>query len=608
LQQARGFYDFGEKLDIDRYPFQGSTQDYVVGVREINYTRLSPQQSNWPNKHTVYTHGYGFVAAPANRLVCGGQPLFVSGFLDEGTKKPTTGGGSESCSSPTEQISTTQPRIYYGERMDEYAIVGNTTGKNSEFDRPSGSAEQYFTYNGSGGVGLGSYWRRLLYAAKYRESNFLLSSVFNQNSKLMYERSPRDRVEKVAPFLKMDGDPYPAVVNGRVVWILDGYTTSSTYPYSQRVNLRDAASDAQTGTGTFAQAREEISYLRNSVKATVDAYDGTVKLYSYDDSDPVLKAWNQAFGGKLIQKGSDIPAELQKHFRYPEDQFKVQRDLLARYHVTAPDQFFSGPNFWQVPDDPSPDSRGLKQPPYYLVAQLPGQEQPRFQLTAAMTPRNRLNNLSALVSASLVDGKPQIQLLQMPEGAPAQGPSQVQQNMTSIPDVTKDLTQFRSQNSKPVYGNLLSLPVAGGMLYVEPLYIRSTGENSYALMRKVLVSYGKYVAYEDTLQAGIDSLIKQATGQAPPTTSPTPVEQPPATGTPTPPSGAVADAAARIQRAIGDLRAAQQSGDFDKYGQALKALDDAVKAYQAAQQPAGGGVPAGSSAPASPGPSPSKSP
>jgi uncharacterized membrane protein (UPF0182 family) len=610
LQQARGFYDFGEKLDIDRYPFQGSTQDYVVGAREINYTRLSQQQSNWQNKHTVYTHGYGFVAAPANRLVCGGQPLFVSGFLDDGTKKPATGGG-ESCSTPTEQISTAQPRIYYGERMSEYAVVGSTDKKDAEFDRPTSGADQYFTYDGQGGVSIGSYWRRLLYAAQYRETNFLLSSVFNNNSKLLYVRAPRERVEKVAPFLKMDGDPYPAVVNGRVLWVLDGYTTSSTYPYAQRVNLRDATSDAQTGAGTVPQAREEVNYLRNSVKATVDAYDGTVKLYSYDDSDPVLKAWNQAFGGKLIQPRSSIPAELEKHFRYPEDQFKVQRDLLTRYHVTAPDQFFSGPNFWQVPNDPSPETekQGQKQPPYYLVAQLPGQEQPVFQLTAAMTPKGR-PNLSALISAALVNGKPKIQLLQLPEGTVTAGPGQVQQSMTSIPDVTKDLTQFRSQNSKPVYGNLLSLPVAGGMLYVEPLYIRSTTDTSYPLMRKVLVSYGKYVAYEDTLQAAIDSLIKQATGQVPPPASPPTAGAPPAAGTPTPPASALAEAANRIQQAIGDLRAAQQSGDFDKYGQALKALDDAVKAYQAVQQPAGGGVQAGSTvpAPSSPGASPSQSP
>jgi uncharacterized membrane protein (UPF0182 family) len=587
LQQVRGFYDFGEKLDIDRYPFEGNTQDYVVGVREINYERLTPQQSNWQNRHTVFTHGYGFVAAPANRLVCGGQPLFVSGFLDDQKNTKPTDGGSESCSTPTEQITTTHPRIYYGERMSEYAIVGNSTGKDAEFDRPTGAADQYFTYDGKGGVAIGSYWRRLLYAAKYRETNFLLSSVFNDKSKLMYVRDPRDRVEKIAPFLTMDGDPYPAVIDGRVTWILDGYTTSSTYPYSQRVNLRNATSDALTGTGTIAQNREEITYLRNSVKATVDAYDGTVKLYSFDDSDPVLKAWNKAFGGKLVLPRSAIPADLEKHFRYPEDQFKVQRELLSKFHVTKPNDFFSQQDFWQVPADPAPDSRGLQQPPYYLVAQFPGQTQPQFQLTATMTPRNR-PNLAALISASFVNGRPQIQVLQLPEGTVTAGPSQVQQNMISTPAVRTDLTLFQSQNSKPVYGNLLSLPVAGGLLYVEPLYIRGTSENSYPLMRKVLLSYGKFVAYEDTLQAGIDSLIKQATGQAPPTTSTNPppgTTQPPPSGPPA--SSAMTDAANRISQAIADLRAAQQAGDFVKQGQALQALDEAVKAYQAAQQAAG---------------------
>jgi uncharacterized membrane protein (UPF0182 family) len=315
-QQVRSFYDFGEKLNIDRYSVDGKLQDFVVGVREINYNSLTPQQSNWQNRHTVFTHGYGFVAAPANKIVCSGLPYFVSGFLGPHDDDVKAG-----CASGAEQIVANQPRIYYGERMSEYAIVGNNAGKNAEFDRPSGSSEQYFTYNGTGGVDISSYWRRMLYAAQYRESNFLLSSVFNNKSKLMYVREPRARVEKVAPFLKMDGDPYPAVVGGRIVWILDGYTTSSTYPYSQRVDLRDAASDATTNQGTIAQAREDVNYMRNSVKATVDAYDGTVKLYSFDDTDPILKAWNQAFGGKLIQPRSAIPAELEQHFRYPEDQF-----------------------------------------------------------------------------------------------------------------------------------------------------------------------------------------------------------------------------------------------------------------------------------------------
>jgi uncharacterized membrane protein (UPF0182 family) len=299
----------------------------------------------------------------------------------------------------------------------------------------------------------------------------------------------------------------------------------------------------------------------------------------------VLKAWNKAFGGKLVLPRSAIPADLEKHFRYPEDQFKVQRELLAKFHVTKPNDFFSQQDFWQVPADPAPDSRGLQQPPYYLVAQFPGQTQPQFQLTATMTPRNR-PNLAALISASFVNGRPQIQVLQLPEGTVTAGPSQVQQNMISTPAVRTDLTLFQSQNSKPVYGNLLSLPVAGGLLYVEPLYIRGTSENSYPLMRKVLLSYGKFVAYEDTLPAGIDSLIKQATGQAPPQTT-----NPPPGGTSPPSTGgqsqALTDAANRISQAITDLRAAQQAGDFAKQGQALQALDEAVKAYQAAQQAAG---------------------
>jgi uncharacterized membrane protein (UPF0182 family) len=593
LQQVRGFYDFGEKLDIDRYPFENNTQDYVVGVREINYSKLTQQQSNWQNRHTVFTHGYGFVAAPANRLVCGGQPLFVSGFLASNDKdKPAGGTNQESCASPTEQIVTEQPRIYYGERMNdnEYAIVGSNDGQH-EFDRPTAGADQYFTYNGKGGVDLSSYWRRLLYAAKYRETNFLLSSVFNDKSKLLYVRDPRDRVAKVAPFLTPDGDPYPAVVNGRIVWILDSYTTSSTYPYSQRINLRDAASDSTTNVGTFAQAREEINYMRNSVKATVDAYDGSVTLYAFDGSDPVLKAWNKAFGGKLLKPASAIPADLEKHFRYPEDQFKVQRDLLAKFHVTKPNDFFSGQDFWQVPDDPSPDARNSKQPPYYLVAQFPGQNAPTFQLTAAMTPRSR-PNLAALVTASYVDGKAQLQILELPEATVTAGPSQVQQAMTSTPSIRQDLTLFQSQNSKPVYGNLLSLPVGSGLLYVEPLYIRGTNDTSYPLMRKVLLSYGKYVAYEDSLQAGIDSLVKQATGTAPPTTNPPggDNQQP---GNTTPSTTDQQAAAGKIQQAISDLKAAQQSGDFEAQGRALKALDDAVKAYQAA-------APAPSAAPSQP--------
>jgi uncharacterized protein len=603
LQQVRGFYRFGEKLDIDRYTVGGKTQDYVVGLREVSYSDLTEAQSNWQNRHTVFTHGYGLVAAPANRTVCNGQPFFVSGFLAEGADGNAPQSG-EACQAADEEISVEQPRIYYGERMgasnNDYAIVGKGPGgRDVEFDRPTGSSEQYYTYDGSGGVELGSMWRKVLYSIKYREGNFVLSDAVNDNSRLMYVRDPRDRVQKVAPFLTLDGDPYPAVIDGRVMWIVDGYTTASTYPYSQRVNLQQATNDSLTNL-TVRQARQNINYMRNSVKATVDAYDGTVTLYQFGDEDPVLTAWNKAFGNELIKPSGDIPPELSQHLRYPVDQFKVQRNLLAQFHVTDPGDFYSQQDFWQVPDDPA--GGNAKQPPYYLLTQLPGQNETRFQLTAAVTPNGR-QNLAALISGSYVDGKPHLQVLELPDETAISGPGQVQTKMTTYPTVRTDLSLFESQNSTVRYGNLLSLPFGGGMLYVEPLYIQTSGENTYPLMRKVLLNYGEYVAYADDLPSGIRQLVEAGkrpppatgqqgdSGQTPPpspppsasaTASPTP---PPAT--PSAPPGAVppdlSAAAAEVQQAIDAVRQAQASGDFEAYGRALGQLDQAMKNFEAAQ-------------------------
>ncbi|MDG4793813.1 UPF0182 family protein [Micromonospora sp. WMMD1082] len=615
LQQVRGFYDFGPKLDIDRYTVDGETQDYVVGVREINYGELTAQQSNWINRHTVYTHGYGLVAAPANRVVCGGQPFFISGFLGE---------RSQSCASPADQIPASQPRIYYGERMDDgdYAIVGkpNPDANPAEFDRPAGESgegrESYYTYTGSGGVDVGSFSRRLLYAIKEQEANFLLSEAVNENSKLLYVRNPRDRVEKVAPFLTLDGDPYPAVVDGRVQWIVDGYTTSATYPYAERVNLQQETTDELTGRGTIQLARENVNYIRNSVKATVDAYDGTVTLYEFDENDPVLKAWNKAFGGDLIKPRAEIPPALVEHFRYPADLFKVQRNLLTRFHVTAPGDFYSGQDFWQVPNVPDAPDSGVKQPPYYLYTQFPGQEGPRFQLTSAVTPNGR-QNLAALISGSYEDGKPTLQVLELPDQTAISGPVQVHQRMTNTNATIRQQLNLLSSNQAQVqYGNLLSLPVGDGMLYVEPVYVKSNQQDAFPLLQKVLMSYGdggSYVVLADNVADGIKQLVEQgkqaAAGNPPP---PPPVEgeeppvegeEPPTTPSPTPPAPLapveLSAAADQVRAAITEVRAAQASGDFERYGRALKALDDALTAFQQAQGADAGG---GNGAPASPSP------
>src|SRR4051794_4326805 len=318
-QQIRNVYGFPEKLDIDRYTApdpdtdKETTQDYVVAVRELDTASLSENQSSWINQHTVYTHGNGFVAAPANEVIertAGGEPRFTTGDL------PTRG---------NIEVDQSAARIYYGELIKGYSVVGGPEGAEPrEFDLPeggsSGDGQLNNTYDGKGGVEIGSFFRQLTFAIYYRERNFLLSDAVNDSSKVLYVRDPLERVEKAAPFLKVDGDPYPAVIDGRVTWILDGYTTSDKYPYAELTSLGEVATDALTGQGTTALPDEQVNYIRNSVKATVDATDGTVTLYEWDEHDPVLQTFMKAFPG-VIQQRSTVSDELASHVRYPEDLF-----------------------------------------------------------------------------------------------------------------------------------------------------------------------------------------------------------------------------------------------------------------------------------------------
>src|ERR687889_461961 len=478
-QQIRNVYGFPEKLDIDRYTIDGETRDYVVAVRELNSAGLSENQGSWINRHTVYTHGNGFVAAPANEVVAGqegGEPNFTTRDL------PTVG-----------NIDVEQQTIYYGELMQDYSVVGAPEGSEPrEFDLPEGSdgeGQINNTYGGQGGVEIGSFFRQLTFAIFYRERNFLLSSAVNDASKVLYVRDPMDRVEKAAPFLTVDGDPYPAVIDGRVVWILDGYTTSGSYPYSEQMELGEAATDALTGTGTTALPNETFNYIRNSVKATVDAYDGTITLYQWDTEDPILQTYMKAFPG-LVEPREDMSADLVSHVRYPEDLFKVQRDILTRYHVSDPGDFYSGNDRWAVPADPTQDTQE-PQPPYYILAHRPGDPQASFQLTSALNAFRR-ENLSSFVSASSApDTYGEMQVLTLPGNTPFRGPQQVQQSFITNNQVRPDLTLFNSQESRAVFGNLLTLPIGeDGLLYVEPLYVEGTGDNSFPLLRKVLVNYG----------------------------------------------------------------------------------------------------------------------
>ncbi|SHN74725.1 hypothetical protein SAMN05660350_02239 [Geodermatophilus obscurus] len=589
-QQIRNVYGFPEKLDIDRYTINGETQDYVVAVRELNSQGLSENQDTWINRHTVYTHGNGFVAAPANEVVAGqegGEPRFTTRDL------PTRG---------TIEVSDDGARVYYGELMEDYSVVGAPEGGvPREFDLPEGSdgeGQINNTYDGRGGVEIGSFFRQLTFAIFYRERNFLLSSAVNDASKVLYVRDPMDRVEKAAPFLTVDGDPYPAVIDGRVNWILDGYTTSGSYPYSEQMELGEAATDALTGTGTTPLPNETFNYIRNSVKATVDAYDGTVTLYEWDTEDPVLQTYMKAFPG-LVQPREEMAPDLVGHVRYPEDLFKVQRDILTRYHVSDPGDFYSGNDRWAVPADPTQDTQE-PQPPYYILAQRPGDPQASFQLTSALNAFRR-ENLSAFVSASSApETYGEIQVLTLPGNTPFRGPQQVQQSFITNNQVRPDLTLFNSAESRAVFGNLLTLPIGdNGLLYVEPLYVEGTGENSFPLLQKVLVNYGDRVGYANTLAEALDQVFGAGAGQAAVDNdnAPAPTDQPDAPATPAPPAdGGTADtpstpemqsAVQAINSALAALETAQRNGDFAGQGQALEDLQAAVTAYQTAQAQAG---------------------
>ncbi|WP_170308867.1 UPF0182 family protein [Pseudonocardia hierapolitana] len=598
-QQLRAFYGFPPQLDIDRYEVNGQLQDFVVAVRELDTSGLSGNQTEWINQHLVYTHGNGIVTAPANEINAaledsggqGGLPVFTQDSPDI-----------------PESLRVQEPRTYYGELIDTYSIVGAPDGAPPvEYDTDT----ERYTYNGRGGVPLDNIVNRLVFALFYGERNILFNSSINENSKIMYVRDPADRVRAAAPWLTMDGDPYPAVVDGRITWIVDGYTTLENYPYAQRTSLGESTTDAlQPGQGGVRpELDRDVSYLRNSVKATVDAYDGTVTMYAFDEQDPVLQTWMKTFPG-TVRPASEISPSLRSHFRYPEDQFKVQRELLTRYHVDTPGDFFNNVSFWNVPSDPSPQGAGsgsaLPQPPYYILAGTPAEpgSPPSFQLTSALVFQQR-EFLSAYLSVSSdPDTYGQMTLLRLPDNTTTQGPQLVQSALVSDPDVSQEIGLLsRNGQSTVDYGNLLTLPVAGGLLFVEPVYIeRANQEVSYPQLARVLVFYNGRVGFDPTLAGALDEVLPGASAVVPNIPGQAQAQAPAQAGTvpaaPAGPPGAAnpqtAAAASAIQQAISDLKAAQQNGDFAAQGQALQRLDQAVQQFQQAN----GQTPAPTAAPA----------
>ena len=564
LQQIRPYYSFPESLDIDRYTVDGVKRDVVIAVRELNIEG-NPSR-NWINDHLVYTHGFGLVAAYGNDRDVDGKPKFTVGNLP-----------------PTGALGDFEPRVYFGENVPNYSIIGGVkTDTPVEFDYPddtSPNGQRNYTYTGSGGVPVGSLLNKVIFALKYQEQRILLSNLINKDSKILFERNPRDRVAKVAPWLTLDGDPYPALVDGKIMWIIDGFTTSAGYPYSRQSVLSNVIADIPNSATIGTQRNRTVNYIRNSVKATVDAYNGTVTLYEWDEKDPVLKTWARAFPNTITPR-SEISAQLLEHIRYPEDLFRVQREILSSYHVKTAEAFYGGQDFWRVPRDPSTfGANASAQPPYYLTLQMPGTQKPVFSLTTPFVPRGGRENLSAFAVVNSDPGPDygKISVLQLPRNTNIAGPSQVASNFEAKPEVANSLSLLRRGGSDVVLGNLLTLPVGGGLLYVQPVYVRATANAAaYPLLQKVLVSFGDQIGYDDTLKGALDKVFGGNSGSAAGGSSSDTAGEPST-------NSSLANSLASAKQAYADGLAALAKGDFAAYDRAQKRLKSALDAAIDAQ-------------------------
>lgn len=581
-QQNRQFYDFADTLAVDRYNRQDESHDTVIGVRELNLGGLGTTQRTWVNDHTVYTHGYGVAAAYGNQTAADGQPRFFESGI------PSSG-----------LMGDYEQRIYFGENSPQYSIVGAPEGTTPwEFDYPDDeAANQYvtYTYQGDGGPSVGNIVNKLLYAIKFQSFNLLFSDRVTSDSQILYTRDPRERVSEIAPFLTIEGNAYPAVVDmdgnpdtvKDVVWIVDAYTTSNAYPYSAHEQLEAATTTSLASGAQMFTPAPEVNYIRNSVKAVVNAYDGSVTLYEWDSTDPVLKAWKGAFPG-IITPTTEISGDLMSHLRYPEDLFKVQRELLTRYHVQDAGSFYSGNDFWANPDDPTSGEQ-VPQPPYYMTLKMPGTEEATFSLTSSFIPGGQ-SSRQILTGFLAVDAEPgseagkvredygKLRLLELPRDLTVPGPGQVQNMFNANPSVSQELNLLQQNASQVLRGNLLTLPVGGGLLYVQPVYTQSSEGTQVPLLHRVLVAFGDEIGFAPTLSEALDQVFEGDSGA---TTADAGAVEPGGTGgeqqpatTPEQDLRSALDAAAAAMR---DSSAALTAGDWAAYGKAQESLDAALQ-------------------------------
>lgn len=478
-QSLRLYYEF-KNIDIDRYKIGDKTSQVMLSLRELNIESLPDQAQTLINRHFKYTHGYGATMSPVNKITANGHPTY---YLQDIPVRSDIG------------FSLTRPEIYFGEMTDEFVVVGTTNG---EFGYTEEGSEKIVNYTGNDGVKL-NIFRRLLYAINLGKPILIFSDEVTSDSRILYHRNIRDRITKAAPFVQLDSNAYPVISEGKIYWLVDGYTTSSFYPYAE-----------PTG---------QANYIRNSVKIVVDAYNGDVGIYSFDENDPIIKAWDGVFPD-LIKSREEFPAALEAHIRYPVDYFEIQSAMLRNYHMTDSRDFYNRENVWEIAVEKYSGNEA-KVEPYYVTMQLPGRENAEFILKLPFTPLNRNNMVGWLAAGNDGDNYGKLLLFNFPRGQLVEGPSQIDAYIDQDPIISQQLTLWNQGGSDVVRGNLLTIPINNRILYVEPLYILSES-GSIPELRRVILYYNKVLVMESSLDLALTKLFSELKTPTGPTAPETP--------------------------------------------------------------------------------------
>jgi uncharacterized protein len=538
LQEIRTYYRFVD-VDNDRYTIDGDYRQVMLSARELSYQNLprDPQgrdaDRQWINEHLQYTHGYGFVMGPVNRITAEGLPELFVRDIPPVSAIP---------------IKVTRPEIYYGEVANEYVFVGT---RSREIDYPAGDENVYTTYQGRGGVPVGNFWRRFLLAIRFGSYRILLSDEITAESRAMYYRQIGERVRRIAPFLHFDADPYLVIrSDGSLAWMMDAYTTSNRFPYAERI----------PGFG---------NYVRNSAKVVVDAYHGAVTFYLADERDPLIRAYAEAFPGLLRPLGQ-MPADLRAHIRYPAGLFVVQARMYATYHMQDPRVFYNKEDLWSIPRRVD-GGREREIEPYFTIMRLPGEQREEFVLLTLFTPLRRDNMIAWLGARSDGEHYGRLVAFLFPKQRLVYGPRQIAARIDQDPVIAQQLTLWNQRGSSVIRGSLLAIPIEESLIYVEPMYLAAE-KGSIPELKRVFVAYGNQIAMEETLDASLQAIF----GRRPPAAV---ASAPDATARP--PGGE--GVAALVGRAWEAWTRAQDSirrGDWSAYGDSQKRLEEALRALR----------------------------